>query len=259
MTVAVVLAVGSVAVQRGRDDLRALGVETAPADATMRWKLMAHVLRRPTWWFGFLSMVGAFLFQVAALGQGGLTLVQPLLVSELIFLVVILRIWFGRPLGVREATGVLLTVAGLATPLVISPWLQGPPGAESPAPLGHGSASEDPGEPLPHARRGRLGACGRGGFGSWGGGIRAAVRRIAAVEAVCYRGMSNKDTVIGEPELLCGVAQLLKQPLDSAREALKLAELDLAVLKVGEQRWQAMGPNVMGRVRPGPHRPDGGR
>ncbi len=41
------------------------------------------------------------------------------------------------------------------------------------------------------------------------------------------------------------MAQLLKQPLDSAREALKLAELDLAVLKVGEQRWQAMGPNVM--------------
>jgi drug/metabolite transporter (DMT)-like permease len=97
-----------------------IGVETAPADAAMRWKLMAHVMRRPTWWLGLLSMVGAFLFQIAALGQGGLTLVQPLLVTELLFLVVILRLWFGRPLGWREAVGVLLTVAGLAIFLGVS-------------------------------------------------------------------------------------------------------------------------------------------
>jgi drug/metabolite transporter (DMT)-like permease len=97
-----------------------IGVETAPADAAMRWKLMAHVLRQPMWWLGLLSMVGAFLFQVAALADGGLTLVQPLLVTELLFLVVILRFWFGRPLGWREAVGVLLTVAGLATFLGVS-------------------------------------------------------------------------------------------------------------------------------------------
>ncbi len=97
-----------------------MGVETAPADATMRWKLMAHALRRPAWWLGLLSMVGAFLFQVAALSQGALTLVQPILVTELLFLVVVLRIWFGRPLGWREAAGVLLTVAGLATFLAVS-------------------------------------------------------------------------------------------------------------------------------------------
>jgi len=97
-----------------------IGVETAPAGASMRWKLMAHVLRRPTWWFGLASMVGAFLFQVAALGQGGLTLVQPILVTELLFLVLILRLWFGRPFGWREAVGVVLTVAGLATFLAVS-------------------------------------------------------------------------------------------------------------------------------------------
>jgi drug/metabolite transporter (DMT)-like permease len=97
-----------------------IGVETAPADATMRWKLMAYVLKRPTWWFGLLSMVGAFGFQVTALARGGLTLVQPLLVTELVFLVVILRMWFGRPLGWREGIGVSLTVLGLATFLGIS-------------------------------------------------------------------------------------------------------------------------------------------
>lgn len=78
-----------------------------------------------------------------------------------------------------------------------------------------------------------------------GVGENDPVRRIAAVEAVCYRGMSNKDTVIRESDLLRGVAQLLKQPPESAREALKLAEQDLAVLKVGDKNWQAMGPHVM--------------
>lgn len=97
-----------------------MGVENAPADSSMRWKLMAHALRRPAWWLGLLSMVGAFLFQVAALSQGALTLVQPILVTELLFLVIVLRVWFGRPLGWREAAGVLLTVAGLATFLAVS-------------------------------------------------------------------------------------------------------------------------------------------
>ena len=120
MAMAVVLALAASLCNALATIFERIGVETAPADATMRWKLMAHVLRRPTWWLGLLSMVGAFLFQVAALGQGGLTLVQPLLVSELIFLVIVLRIWFGRPRGWREATGVLLTVAGLATFLSVS-------------------------------------------------------------------------------------------------------------------------------------------
>ncbi|MGD0083210.1 MAG: DMT family transporter [Acidimicrobiales bacterium] len=100
--------------------LERIGVETAPPDASLSWKLVAHLLRRPVWFFGFAAMVGAFAFQVAALSQGGLTLVQPLLVTELLFLVVILRVWFGRPLGWREAAGVTLTVAGLATFLVVS-------------------------------------------------------------------------------------------------------------------------------------------
>jgi uncharacterized membrane protein len=97
-----------------------MGVQSAPADAAMRWSLIAHVLRRPVWFLGLASMTAAFGFQVAALGQGDLTLVQPLLVTELLFLVVILWVWFGKPLGWREAVGVTLTVAGLATFLGVS-------------------------------------------------------------------------------------------------------------------------------------------
>lgn len=100
--------------------LERLGVETAPADAELSWRLIAHVLRRPVWFAGLMAMTGAFLFQVAALGEGGLTLVQPLLVTELLFLVLILRIWFGRPLGWREALGSVATVAGLGVFLAVS-------------------------------------------------------------------------------------------------------------------------------------------
>lgn len=97
-----------------------MGVESAPRDAALRWKLVLHVLHRPIWFLGLASMMGAFLFQAAALDKGGLTLVQPLLVTELLFLVVILRVWFGRPLGWREAVGCVATVAGLAVFLAVS-------------------------------------------------------------------------------------------------------------------------------------------
>lgn len=97
-----------------------LGVETAPESADRGLKLIRHVLRRPIWYVGFAAMLGSFFFQATALGFGGLTVVQPLMVSELVFLVLILRIWFGSPLGWREAVGTVMTVAGLAGFLAMS-------------------------------------------------------------------------------------------------------------------------------------------
>jgi drug/metabolite transporter (DMT)-like permease len=118
--VAIVLALAAALCNALATIFERMGVETAPQDAVMRWKLMAHVLHRPIWFLGLLSMTGAFLFQAAALSRGGLTVVQPILVTELLFLVVILRVWFGRPLGWREAFGCVATVAGLAVFLAVS-------------------------------------------------------------------------------------------------------------------------------------------
>jgi drug/metabolite transporter (DMT)-like permease len=97
-----------------------MGVQEAPPEESMRLALLLNAIRRPVWLLGFAAMVGAFAFQISALSQGGLTLVQPLLVTELVFLVVILRVWFDRPVGPRELIGVSLTVAGLATFLAVS-------------------------------------------------------------------------------------------------------------------------------------------
>jgi drug/metabolite transporter (DMT)-like permease len=49
-------------------------------------------VRRPAWWAGTLVAVGGYLFQATALAHGSLLLVQPLLVSSLLFVL---------PLGAR--------------------------------------------------------------------------------------------------------------------------------------------------------------
>lgn len=100
--------------------LERLGVESAPSGPISVRKLVGHVLHRPIWFLGLVSMGAAFLFQAAALSRGGLSLVQPILVTELLFLVIILRVWFSRPLGWREASGSVLTVIGLGIFLAIS-------------------------------------------------------------------------------------------------------------------------------------------
>jgi len=88
-----------------------LGIETAsataPAAKGRRRNLIQHVLRRPIWYAGLAAMIGSF-------GLQAVSVVQPLMVTELVFLVVILRVWFRHPLGWSEAGGTVLTVAGLA-------------------------------------------------------------------------------------------------------------------------------------------------
>jgi exodeoxyribonuclease V alpha subunit len=70
-------------------------------------------------------------------------------------------------------------------------------------------------------------------------------RRIAAVEAVCYRALADKHTAISETELLAGVQRLLRCAPETSLEALVLAEADRAVVKAPNGLWQPFGPWVM--------------
>jgi drug/metabolite transporter (DMT)-like permease len=47
--------------------------------------LVTSLVREPSWWAGILATVGGYVFQVVALAHGSLLLVQPLLVSALLF------------------------------------------------------------------------------------------------------------------------------------------------------------------------------
>lgn len=91
-----------------------MGVEDAPDDATLRLGLLTHALRRGVWLLGFALMIASFLLQAIALHLGRLSEVQPILTTELIFLVVVLGIWFGFAVGPREWLGVIATAGGLA-------------------------------------------------------------------------------------------------------------------------------------------------
>ncbi len=64
---------------------------TGPSGSWLR--LAGYLLRQPLWLFGVGAAVAAFVFQAAALRHGSLSVVQPLLVTELVFVLVIRRVW----------------------------------------------------------------------------------------------------------------------------------------------------------------------
>jgi drug/metabolite transporter (DMT)-like permease len=90
------------------------GIETAPASTTMRFSLITYAMRRGIWLAGFGLMIVSFLLQAVALHLGRLSEVQPILTTELVFLVIVLVTWFGFTMGAREWAGVLAVCAGLA-------------------------------------------------------------------------------------------------------------------------------------------------
>jgi uncharacterized membrane protein len=91
-----------------------MGVEDAPAATTLRLSLLRYALRRRIWLLGFAVMIISFVLQAVALHFGRISQVQPILTTELVFLVVILAVWFGFTIGRREWLGSLAVTGGLA-------------------------------------------------------------------------------------------------------------------------------------------------
>lgn len=108
---AALFAVASAAQQRAAaevpdDDARGLG-------------LMRTLVRRPLWWVGTIGDGGGFVVQAAALGLGSLLLVQPLLVTTLLFALPLSARWAGRPLSRSDKTWAVVLVAALAVFVVV--------------------------------------------------------------------------------------------------------------------------------------------
>ena len=77
-------------------------------------RLLWRLAHRPDWLGGIAALVVGFLLQAAALGTGPVALVQPILVLELAFTLLLAQFVFGAWLHCREWTAVLGTSAGLA-------------------------------------------------------------------------------------------------------------------------------------------------
>ena len=57
------------------------------------WRFVRYLLSNPLWLFGWVALAGAFVFQALALHNGQMSVVQPLLVTELVFALVLRRLW----------------------------------------------------------------------------------------------------------------------------------------------------------------------
>jgi drug/metabolite transporter (DMT)-like permease len=100
--------------------LQRVGVEEAVEARSPGGGLMASVIRRPVWFAGLGLTTLSFLLEALALSRGDLSTVQPIMVTELVFLVAILGVAFRRTLGWREWVGASGTAAGLGAFLAMS-------------------------------------------------------------------------------------------------------------------------------------------
>lgn len=99
---AVMFAVSAVAQQR------------AAADVPEGDALLARLIRNPRWWAGIIGDAGGFGFQVAALAMGSVLVVQPILVSALVFALPLAAHYSGRrvtPLMWAQAAALSLALA----------------------------------------------------------------------------------------------------------------------------------------------------
>lgn len=115
-----VLAVASAFCSAMGGVLQRLGVETAPASDAMRLRLLTNAFRRGIWLLGFAFLLLTFVLQAMALRFGDLSVVQPVVTTDLLFVIAILALWFHRHVGWREAGGSLAVVVGLAGFLVLA-------------------------------------------------------------------------------------------------------------------------------------------
>lgn len=72
--------------------VRQRAAQEVPADEGMSGTMVTTLARRPLWWAGTVAAVAGYVFQAVALAHGSLLLIQPLLVSSLLF---------ALPLGAR--------------------------------------------------------------------------------------------------------------------------------------------------------------
>jgi drug/metabolite transporter (DMT)-like permease len=114
-----VFALGASLVNTITSFLQRLGIEDAPRKSSMSTGIISHALRSPIWILGFVCMGGGFVFQALALHSGSLAVVQPLLTTELFFVVLVLWFWYSVAVRARDWAFSALTIAGLAVFLVV--------------------------------------------------------------------------------------------------------------------------------------------
>lgn len=112
LAAAVLLGLGFVLQQRAAR-------EAPPADS-LSFRLFADLIGKPVWLAGIVAMVSGQVLGALALGggDGNVSLVEPLLTTNLLFALVLARLLSAQQLAWREWGGALLLIAGVAAFIV---------------------------------------------------------------------------------------------------------------------------------------------
>jgi hypothetical protein len=84
------------------------------------WRFVRYLLTNPLWLFGWIALVGAFVFQAVALHNGQMSVVQPLLVTELVFALVLRRLCIHQDIRGVTWWAAALTCGSLALFVAVS-------------------------------------------------------------------------------------------------------------------------------------------
>jgi drug/metabolite transporter (DMT)-like permease len=93
------------------------------------WRLALYLPRQPLWLLGVAAAVGSFVFQALALHNGPLSVVQPLLITELVFVLVLRQVWIHQDVARAAWASVGVVCVSLAVFLSV-----GEPTGGHPAP-----------------------------------------------------------------------------------------------------------------------------
>jgi drug/metabolite transporter (DMT)-like permease len=92
----------------------------APERMSFSWRLVGYLLRRPAWFVGIASMILGFVFQVEALRLGSLSLVQPLIATELVIVFAVIAVHDPHRVHRRDWFSALGMVVGLGAFLALA-------------------------------------------------------------------------------------------------------------------------------------------
>ncbi|MDO3646989.1 DMT family transporter [Nocardia mangyaensis] len=97
----------------------AVAQQRAAAAVPTDTALMGTLLRNPRWWAGIGGDAGGYAMQVVALAFGAVLVVQPILVSALVFALPLAAWLNGQRISARAATAALILCAALALFLIV--------------------------------------------------------------------------------------------------------------------------------------------
>jgi drug/metabolite transporter (DMT)-like permease len=110
LVVSVVLAVAASVANAVASVLQRMAAKNEPESEAFELSLLWHLVRRRAWLGGVAAMICGFVLQAGALGTGPVALVQPILILELAFTLVLSGFVFRTDLRGRE----WLAVAGMS-------------------------------------------------------------------------------------------------------------------------------------------------